>query len=65
MTSDCYGCITSSTTTKKYCLATEDYSYGYCCDLSNTSDYCTTSNRYLCTDLAQTKSMKWFFCPNS
>jgi hypothetical protein len=45
-------------------MMTEDHSSGYCCNVSDTSDYCSTSNTYLCTDRAKTTSMKYYMCPN-
>lgn len=49
---DCYTCINNVVSTKKFCLPNEDSTFGYCCDLSDSSDFCTQPNRYLCTDLA-------------
>ncbi|CDW74466.1 UNKNOWN [Stylonychia lemnae] len=65
ITSDCYGCLSSTSPVNKYCLSYEDASKGYCCDLSNTNDFCSQNKRFMCSDRTQSKSMKLYLCPNS
>mmetsp|Transcript_15587 Transcript_15587/g.11349 ORF Transcript_15587/g.11349 Transcript_15587/m.11349 type:complete len:175 (+) Transcript_15587:2-526(+) len=65
-TSDCWSCLnpTDAYTTNKYCSSVEGLSTGYCCNVTSSSDYCASSSYYLCSDLAQSVSMKYYFCPN-
>ncbi len=61
---DCFGCLASVATTNKFCLPYEESPDGYCCNMGNTADICSTSNRYFCTDLASSINMRIYFCPN-
>ena len=61
----CSTCLQSTTanTYNKLCLSSENALFGYCCNITDTTDYCSSSSRYLCSDMAQTTSMKMWFCP--
>lgn len=63
ITSNCNSCL--STSTNKFCSPYEDSSTGYCCDSTNESDFCGKNNRYLCSDVVNSNSMKLYLCPTS
>ena len=65
ITSDCYGCLSSTSPVNKYCMSYEDAPKGYCCDTTNNNDFCSVNKRFMCSDLVQSKSMKLYLCPNS
>jgi len=61
-TTDCITCL--NTPQYKYCQSNTYYPTGYCCNSTDTKDFCSNSG-YLCSDKAQTTSMKYAFCPKS
>jgi hypothetical protein len=64
LTSSCFACLSNATSYFKFCVPYENSPQGWCCDTANTSDICSTSSQYLCTDLTPSKNLQTYLCPN-